>query len=337
LLDSTQAPPAPTTEPPLTAGLGARVREALLSYAGVLTVLAALIAFFSISQSRFFTTENFWNVLDGSSVLLIVSVGLTFTMLVGGFDLSIGGVLALSGVILWLLIDHGVPSWLAIIVVVLSGVAFGALATGFPIAVLDVSFFVVTLGVLVATRGLASVIANGEVKGLYEDETLRRLGTASVGNVTLPVFIALGVLLLAVLVTRYTGYGRRVYAVGGNSEAARLAGINVAAVRLSTYAISAGLAALAGAIEAGRLAAASPVADQGIEFSAAAAALLGGTSFVGGIGTMIGTFLGVLFLGILQNGLIIASISVYWQGVITGAVLFASVLIDRFRRRRRTV
>jgi ribose transport system permease protein len=337
LPDSTQAPPAPVSEPRLSAGLGSRTREALLSYAGVLTVLAALIAFFSISQARFFTTENFWNVLDGSSVLLIVSVGLTFTMLVGGFDLSIGGVLALSGVILWLLIDHGVPSWLAIILVVLAGVAFGALVTGFPIAVLDVSFFVVTLGVLVATRGLASVIANGEVKGLYEDETLRRLGTASVGNVTLPVFIALGVLLVAVLVTRYTGYGRRVYAVGGNSEAARLAGINVAAVRLSAYAISAGLAALAGAIEAGRLAAASPVADQGIEFSAAAAALLGGTSFVGGIGTMIGTFLGVLFLGILQNGLIIASISVYWQGVITGAVLFASVLIDRFRRRRRTV
>ena len=336
MLDSTHAPPAPASES-LSAGLGSRAREALLSYAGVLSVLAALIAFFSISQARFFTVANFWNVLDGSSVLLIVAVGLTFTMLVGGFDLSIGGVLGLSGVMLWVLIDHGVPSWLAIIVVVLGGAAFGALATGFPIAVLDVSFFVVTLGVLVATRGLASVIVGGEVKGLYEDETLRKLGTASVGNVTVPVFIALGVLLLAVLVTRYTGYGRRVYAVGGNSEAARLAGINVAAVRLSTYAISAGLAALAGVLEAGRLAAASPVADQGIEFSAAAAVLLGGTSFVGGIGTMIGTFLGVLFLGVLQNGLIIASISVYWQGVITGAVLFASVLIDRFRRRRRTL
>lgn len=337
MLDSTQAPTAPARQPPLIAGLGSRAREALISYLGVLTVLGALIAFFSISQRRFFTVENFWNVLDGSSVLLIVAVGLTFTMLVGGFDLSVGGVLALSGVVLWLLVDHGVPSWLAIVVVVLGGVLFGAIATGFPIAVLDVSFFVVTLGVLVATRGLASVVAGGEVKGLYEDETLRTLGTASVGNVTMPVFIALGVLLLAVLVTRYTGYGRRVYAVGGNAEAARLAGINVAAVRLSTYAISAGLAALAGAIETGRLAAASPDADQGIEFSAAAAVLLGGTSFVGGIGSMIGTFLGVLFLGVLQNGLIISSISVYWQGVITGAVLFASVLIDRFRRRRRNV
>lgn len=315
--------------------LARRARDALLEYAGVLTVLIGLVAFFSVIQSRFFTVANFWNVLDGSAILLIVSVGLTFTMLVGGFDLSIGGVLALGGVFLWLLLDHGVPLWAAIPLVVLAGVAFGAIVTGFPIAVLGVSFFVVTLGVLVATRGLAFVITDGEVKGLYENEALRSLGNGRIGDVTYPVIIALVVLLLAVVVTRYTGYGLMLYAVGGNTEAARLAGIDVTMVRLSTYAISAGLAAFAGVIEAGRLAAASPNADQGIEFSAAAAALLGGTSFVGGIGTMVGTFLGVVFLGVLKNGLIIASISVYWQGVITGVVLFASVLIDRFRRRRR--
>lgn len=311
-----------------------RLWEALLSYLGVLTVLLILIAFFSINQSRFFTVANFWNVLDGSSILLIVSVGLTFTMLCGGFDLSLSGLLALGGVVLWLLLDHGVPLWLAIPIVVLGGALFGAVVTGFPIAYLDVSFFVVTLGVLVATRGLAAVITNGEVEGLYEEEGLREIGNGRIGDVSYPVIIALVVLLLAIVVTRYTGYGRMIYAVGGNPEAARLAGINVRLVRLSTYAISAGLCAFAGVIETGRLAAASPVADQGIEFSAAAAVLLGGTSFVGGIGSMLGTFLGVLFLGVLKNGLIISSISVYWQGVITGVVLFASVLIDRFRRRR---
>ena len=311
-----------------------RTRDALLNYAGVLTVLVILIAFFSIQQSRFFTVANFWNVLDGSSILLIVSVGLTFTMLVGGFDLSLSGVLALGGVVLWLLLSHGVPLWLAIFIVVASGATFGAVATGFPIAYLDVSFFVVTLGVLVATRGLASVIANGEVQGLYEEEALRKIGNGRIGDVTYPVLIAGVVLVLAILVTRFTGFGRMLFAVGGNPEAARLAGINVRMIKLSTYAISAGLCAFAGVIEAGRLAAASPGADQGIEFTAAAAVLLGGTSFVGGIGSMLGTFLGVLFLGVLKNGLIITSISVYWQGVITGVVLFASVLIDRFRRRR---
>jgi ribose transport system permease protein len=310
-----------------------RSREVLLNYLGVLTVLGGLVVFFSLDQPRFFTVENFWNVLDGSSVLLIVSVGLTFTMLVGGFDLSIGGVLALGGVFLWVLLEWGVPLWLAVVIVVIAGALFGATVIGVPIAVFDVSFFVVTLGVLIAARGIAFVITEGEVKGLYEEETLRSIGNGRIGDVTYPVIIALVVLVLAVVVTRYTGYGRMLYAVGGNQEAARLAGINVRMVRLSTYAISAGLAAFAGVIEAGRLAAASPDADQGIEFSAAAAALLGGTSFVGGIGSVIGTFLGVLFLGVLKNGLIISSISVYWQGVITGSVLFASVLIDRLRRR----
>jgi len=265
---------------------------------------------------------------------LIVSVGLTFAMLCGGFDLSLSGVLALGGVILWVLLDHGVPLWLAIPIVVLGGTAFGAIASGFPIAYLDVSFFVVTLGVLVATRGLAAVITNGEVEGLYDEPALRKIGNGRIGEVSYPVIIALTVLALAIVVTRYTGYGRMVYAVGGNPEAARLAGINVRMVKLSTYAISAGLCAFAGVLEAGRLAAASPNAYEGIEFTAAAAVLLGGTSFVGGIGSMLGTFLGVLFLGVLKNGLIISSISVYWQGVITGVVLFASVMIDRFRRRR---
>jgi ribose transport system permease protein len=313
-----------------------RARDAFLNYAGVLTVLIALIIFFSLNQSRFFTVSNFWNVLDGTAILLIVSVGLTFVMLVGGFDLSIGGVLALGGVFLWKLLEWGVPLSVSIVAVVLGGIFIGAFVTGLPIAVLDVSFFVITLGVLVAARGLAFVITGGEVQGLYEEDTLRRIGNGRIGDVTVPVIIALVVLLLAVIVVRFTGYGRMIYAVGGNQEAARLAGINTTMVRISAYAISAGLAAFAGVIDAGRLAAASPDAEQGIEFSAAAAALLGGTSFVGGIGSMVGTFLGVLFLGVLKNGLIIASINVFWQGVITGAVLFASVLIDRFRRGRRS-
>ena len=126
--------------------------------------------------------------------------------------------------------------------------------------------------------------------------------------------------MLATLVARYTGYGRMIYAVGGNSEAARLAGINVVWIKISAYALCAGLAAFTGFLEAGRL--------------AAAAVLLGGTSFVVGVGTMFGTFLGVLFLGVLQNGLIISSINIYYQNVITGAVLVLSVLIDRFRQSR---
>ena len=178
------------------------------------------------------------------------------------------------------------------------------------------------------------MITNGSSIGLYQYTKLQNIGNGRHRPVRLPDLHLDRVLLLATLVTRYTGYGRMIYAVGGNAEAARLAGINVVWIRISAYAICAGLAAFAGFLEAGRLAAAAPDTDTGIEFTAAAAVLLGGTSFVGGVGTMFGTFLGVLFLGVLQNGLIISSINIYYQNVITGAVLVLSVLIDRFRQSR---
>jgi ribose transport system permease protein len=305
-----------------------------MTYIGLLVVLVGLIAFFAATQSKFATSDNFLNILETNAVLLVVSVGLTFTLLVGGFDLSIGGVLVLSSVVLAKLILWGVPSGVAILIVVAGATLFGLAVNGFTIARLGLSFFVVTLGALALTRGLALAITTGETIGLYEENLLRQIGGGRVGEVPIPVIIGIVVLALAFVVTRYTGYGRMVYAVGGNAEAARLAGINVVGVKIAAYAISAGLAGVAGVIEAGRLAAAAPDAESGIELTAAAAVLLGGTSFAGGAGGMFGTFLGVVFLGVLQNGLIIASISVYWQGVISGGVLIASVLIDRVRRTR---
>ncbi len=311
-----------------------RFKEATLQYIGVLTVLGVLIVIFSFLQPQFHTWTNLLNILQTNAILLIVGVGLTFVLLVGGFDLSIGGVLALSGVFVAELLGHGVGTIGAMVIVVLGGILLGITFNGFPISRLGANFFMVTLGISFATRGIALVITNGESKGLYDHHLLRNIGNGQVGKFGYLIFISLGILIAATLVTRYTGYGRMIYAVGGNSEAARLAGINIVWIRISAYAISAGLAAFAGFLEAGRLAAAAPDTDTGIEFTAAAAVLLGGTSFVGGVGTMFGTFLGVLFLGVLQNGLIISSISIYYQTVITGAVLVLSVLIDRFRQHR---
>jgi len=310
------------------------MREATLQYIGVLTVLGILIVVFSILQPQFHTWTNFLNILQTNGVLLIVSVGLTFVLLVGGFDLSIGGVLALSGVFVSELLLHGVSPVAALPIVVAGGVLIGVVFTGYPISRLGANFFMITLGIAFATRGVALVITNGSSRGLYDYPLLREIGSGAVGDFGYLIFISLGILVGATLVTRYTGFGRMIYAVGGNPEAARLAGINVVWVRISCYAICAGLAAFAGFLEAGRLAAAAPDTDTGIEFTAAAAVLLGGTSFVGGVGTMFGTFLGVLFLGVLQNGLIISSISIYYQNVITGAVLVLSVLIDRLRQHR---
>lgn len=314
--------------------LGRRARQTAVTYLGVGTMLIALITFFAVTQPQFATYDNFINILETNAVLLVVSVGLTFVMLVGGFDLSIGGFLALSGVVLAKLLANGVPTGVAIPVVIGGAVFVGGAVNGLTIARLGVSFFVVTLGMLALTRGLALVLTSGQTQGLYDEAFLRSISDGRVAGVPYSVVIAVAVLLAGLGITRYTGFGRMMYAVGGNPEAARLAGINVVAVRVTVYALCAGLAGLAGVMDAGRLAAAAPDAEQGIELMAAAAVLLGGTSFVGGSGGMFGTFLGTLFLGVLQNGLIIASISAYWQGVISGAVLIASVLIDRFRRLR---
>ena len=316
------------------AGARSRFTEATLQYVGVLTVLIVLIAVFSYLQPQFHTWTNVLNILQTNAVLLILSVGLTFVLLVGGFDLSIAGVLALSGVFVAELLNHGVGTFGALALVIVAGVLIGIVFNGVPIAKFGGNFFMITLGISYATSGVALVITGGQSMGLYTDTTLRDIGNNGIGQFGYLTIISLAVLIIATLVTRYTGYGRMIYAVGGNPEAARLAGINIVVIRISAYAVCAGLAAFSGFLAAGQLAAAAPDTDSGIEFTAAAAVLLGGTSFVGGVGTMLGTFLGVLFLGVLQDGLIISSINIYYQNVITGAVLVISVLIDRFRRSR---
>lgn len=313
-----------------------RVSAALGRYKGVLSVLILLIVVFSATQSAFATTSNFTNILDASSVLLVVSVGLTFPMLAGGFDLSVAGVDALVGVLLAkLMLSVGMAFIPAMLIVIAGAVLLGALVNGLLIGYFNVDFFIVTLGTLTIAQGLALEFTGGNTITLYKSQVLHTIGTGQVGPFPVDGLIAIGILLVAILVLRYTGFGRMVYAVGGNREASRISGIHVSRITLATYAISAGLAALGGVIEVGRLASAGPTTDSTIELTAAAAVLVGGTMFGGGVGTMLGTLLGVAFLGVLQDGLLISGVSAYWQGVITGVVLIASVSIDRMRRAER--
>jgi len=316
-----------------------RSSEAAGPYAGVLLVLVGLCVFFTLTQSKFATTDNFLAIFEANAALMVVSIGLTFVMIVGGFDLSIGGVAVLSGVLLGKLgAGAGVPDAIGIPVIILGAAAFGAVVNGGLIARIGLSFLVITLGTAAFTRGLALLISGGTRQPLYDHELIRWLGSGRVlGSIPVPAVIAAIVLGIAIYVTRYTGFGRLVYAVGGNDEASRLAGINVARIRAAAYSICAASAALAGLMDTGRLASASPEAAGGLELSAAAAVLLGGTALGGGSGTMFGTALGALFLGVLNNGLLIASISVYWQGVVTGCVLVLSVLADWLRKRRPTL
>ena len=307
------------------------LQQTLGRYLGVLAALLMLIVWQLTTQSQFATWGNVVNILETNAALLVVSVGMTFVMLVGGFDLSLGGLLALSGVVLAKLINGGVPTPLAVVIVVVFGLAAGLLCNGFLIAVVGLSFFVITIGTASIFRAVGLTATGGSTQGLYTNSFLQSLGSGSVLGIPWIVLVAFVVFLLGGGVTRYSGFGRMLYAAGGNPEAARLAGINVRAVRMAAYGVAGALAGLAGVMTTGRLASASPDMGLGIELTAGAAVLIGGTSFLGGSGSMLGTLFGVLFLGVLSNSLTLAGISAFWQGLVSGAVLILAVLIDRLR------
>ncbi|WP_166788122.1 ABC transporter permease [Cryobacterium glaciale] len=314
--------------------LAGRIYEGTRVYIGIGVMLVALVGYLAITQPTFATPQNLIAILETNSVLLLVAVGLTFVLLTGGFDLSVGGMLALSGILVAKLIESGVNFYVAAILVIIAAAILGGVLNGLLIGKLGLSFFVVTLGTMSLFRGAGQVITEGHGLSLYQVEASRIIGSGRFLGVPWLVIIALSVLVLAILVTRYTGFGRMLYAVGGNAEAARLSGIKVWLVRAVAYAICAGLCGLAGVLESSRLASASPTAATGMELVAAAAVLLGGTSFAGGAGSMVGTLLGALFLGIISNGMTISQISSFWQSVVTGSVLLAAVLLDWFRMRR---
>ena len=315
---------------------GSAARRVAIQYSGVGIVLVVIGSYLSVTQANFATWNNLSIILSQEAVLMVVAVGLTFVLIVGGLDLSMGGVLGLSGVLTWELTKHGVPVPLTIAIMVAGGLLVGAATNGFLIAKVGLSFLVVTLGTGGAFTALALIITQGQTESLLSVHELQTIGSGdAIGTLPWIVILSVGMLAVSALVLRYTGFGRMIYATGGNQEAARLAGINVVLVRIAVYGIAAGFAATAGVLEASRLASADPQAGQLIVLDATAAVLIGGTSFMGGSGTMLGTFLGVLFLGVLSNGLTRLDISSYWNGFITGAVLIFALLLDRLRYRGR--
>lgn len=312
-----------------------RLRETLLTYIGVSTVLIGILIYFGINDEAFISTSNLTNVLQTNAVLLLAAVGVTFTLLVGGFDLSVGGVIALSSVVLVKLVNGGMPDAIAIAIVVIGAGLFGTIVNGILIAKAGVNFFVVTLGTSAITLSLALALSNGATISFERGGGfIRDIGSQQWGFMPVSALIALCALVLGIMLLRYTGFGRLVYAVGGNPEAARLSGINVSGIKMSAYGISALLAGVGGVIATGFLASASATSNTGIELTAAAAVLLGGTSFIGGVGTLLGTFLGVTFLAVLANGLTLSEIPTFYSGLVTGVVLVLSVTLDRYRQLR---
>ncbi len=264
---------------------------------------------------------------------MLISIALTFVVLSAGFDLSVGAMAAASGLAVYESFRAGLPAGVAVLVALALGVAVGSV-TGVLIGRFKLNFFVVTLGMASLIGGAVNVITNGETQTILNSGFFFEIGNGSFLGMPNPIWISLVVLIVAALVLNHTPFGRAVYAAGGNAEAARLAGINVTLLLVVVYAIAGLGAALAGVVDASRLSSASPSsAGSELTLTAAAAVLLGGTSFFGGIGGVAGTLVGVLLISILQNGLGLMGVSAFWQGIVTGAVLIAAVALDRLQTR----
>ena len=297
----------------------------------VLVLFAALFVVFTLTQERFATSANIKALLTSAAILWVVAIGLTFVMLAGGFDLSVGSMLALTSIGLGAFVnDWGLPAVVAVLATLALGAALGAF-NGILVGKLGLSFLVVTLGTLILYRGFVNIWSDTRTEQVLSS-VLDSLAFDSFLGLPYPVWLMAGTFLVALYVQRSTYFGRDVYAVGGNADAARLSGIKVARTIIAVYAISGLLAGVGGVLQTARIGAASPQVGEAVLFDAAAAVLLGGTSFAGGIGGVGGTAVGVLFLATLQNGLSVAGIASYWQQIVTGAILLVAVLLDRVQR-----
>jgi ribose transport system permease protein len=301
-------------------------------FMAVLLLLVALFLFFSLTQERFFTSGNIDALLTSAAILWVVSIGLTFVMIAGGFDLSLGSMLALTGIALGsFYTELSLPIGPAILLTLLLGLVLGGAINGFLIGRIGLSFLVVTLGTLILFQGALNLWSDTETQQVISP-LLDSLAFDALLGIPVPVWIMAAVFLVALYVQRSTYFGRDIYAVGGSPDAARLSGIKVARTIIAVYAIAGLLAALGGVLQVARIGAASPLVGEALIFDAAAAVLLGGTSFAGGVGGVGGTAVGVLFLATLQNGLSVSGVESFWQQIITGAILIAAVLLDKVQR-----
>ncbi|MEG5139661.1 MULTISPECIES: ABC transporter permease subunit [unclassified Microcoleus] len=300
-----------------------------IQVAGILPILVGICIIFSLVTPNFLSVGNLINVIRQASINIVLATGMTFVILTGGIDLSVGsilGVTAVVGVLVSLVPGLG---WFAVPAALIAGVFLGLL-NGSLIAYLGLPPFIVTLGSYTALRGVAYLVANGTTV-INRNLTFAWIGNSYVGPIPWLVIIAFLAVLASWFVLRRTVLGRHIYAVGGNIRAARLTGIKVSRVLLFVYGVSGLLSGLGGIMSASRLYSATGMLGQGYELDAIAAVILGGTSFTGGIGTIWGTLLGALIIALLNNGLTLMNVSFFWQLVVKGLVIIIAVTIDKVR------
>ncbi|PIJ50354.1 ribose ABC transporter permease [Erwinia sp. OLTSP20] len=317
--------------PQSSAGQGARwsARSGLRTL-GMLPVLAALCVAFTLATDRFLSLGNLLIVLQQASINLVLACGMTFVILTGGIDLSVGSVLAATAMIALITSLDPTLMMFAIPAALLTGMVLGVI-NGTLIAAIRLPPFIVTLGALTSIRGIARLMGHDSTV-FNSSLNYAALGNQSIFGIPWLAVIALSVVIGSWFILRRTVLGVHIYAIGGNLDAARLTGIKTGRVLLFVYALSGLLAGLGGVMASSRLYAANGLQlGQAYELDAIAAVILGGTSFVGGIGSVWGTLIGALIIAVLSNGLILNGVPDVWQYIIKGLIIIVAVALDRFR------
>lgn len=338
-----------TTATPAEADKGQSTALLLLLKLRTFIALIAVVIFFSAMAPNFVSVGNAVIVAKHVAINAFLAIGMTYVILTGGIDLSVGAIVGLVGMVAGALVLYGIPLemfgvviypnvWEVILIALAVG-TFVGLVNGLLITRMQVAPFIATLGMLYVARGTALLMSGGATfpnligKPEFGNQGFPTLGSGTLIGIPLSIWLLVVVALIAAYVATKTPFGRQIYAVGGNERAAILSGVNVNRVKLTVYMISGFCAAIAGLVVASQLVASHPASGETFEMNAIAAAVLGGTSLSGGRGTIGGTIVGAFVIGVLSDGLVMMGVSEFWQMVIKGVVIVGAVILDQMQRR----
>lgn len=317
-----------------------RINSFLNKY-GIVIILLAMFIAFSLLSEGFFTTRNIFNIIRQISFMGLIAIGVTMVIITGGIDLGSGSVLALAAVVATSLAQIQTSATLKypglivpVIVPIGAALAIGALTgviNGSLIAKFKIPPFIATLGMMTVARGFALIYSNKPLSQLTPEYNF--IGQGEIFGVPFPVIILITVAILAHIMLNNVPFGRYIYALGGNEQAARISGVNTDRVKIGVYTIAGLLSGMAGLVVSSRVGSGQPGQGMGIELDAIAAAVIGGTSLSGGIGTIWGTIVGALIIGVLDNGLILLNVDQYWITIVKGTIIVVAVIIDQRKNR----
>ena len=293
--------------------------------------LLLLCVFTAIRNPNFLSKSNIADTLNYISLDFVIAVGMTFTIIGGGMDLSVGSTVALGGYITGMALIQGIPVIISVLLGILVGAVIG-LANGLIIVTFKIPPFITTLGMMNIVKGIVNVLSEGRPLFPFPD-TFNAIAQTRLWGFPVPIFIAFALLILSAFILRNTSFGRSVMAVGGNEAAANTSGIDVNRVKVITYVVTATLAAFSGILLASKSGTATPGAGDGYEMNIIAAVIIGGTSLSGGSGSVISSAIGCALIKVMNNAMVILAINTYWQNIVIGAIIIVAVIIDTLRRR----